>query len=133
MLANGGPFVKTVPAPIPEFPAPTPIPLPLTLVATKCYHVATMPEVSVRELKNRLTHYLRRLELGERFTVTRRGKPVATITPIVEEDRLRRKLLELRERGIISWSGGKPQGLPRPVKLKGKGPTISEMVLEDRR
>ncbi len=39
-----------------------------------------MANVSVRELKARLTHYLRRLEAGEVFTVTRRGKAVALLT-----------------------------------------------------
>ena len=92
-----------------------------------------MTEVSVRELKNRLTHYLRRLEQGEQFTVTRRGKPVAIISPISDEERVRRKLLELAARGVIHWSGGKPKIPERRVKLIGEGPTISEMVLEDRR
>jgi hypothetical protein len=49
------------------------------------------------------------------------------------EQRLDRKLRDLLARGIISRiPTGKPKGLPKPVKLIGEGPTVSEMVLEDR-
>jgi prevent-host-death family protein len=36
-------------------------------------------QVSVRELKNRTTQILRRVEAGERVTVTKRGHPIAVI------------------------------------------------------
>lgn len=96
-----------------------------------------MTTVSVREMRARLSQLLRRLERGESVTVTRRGKPVAVLSPIpereTEEQRRRRKLQELAARGVISRiPEGKPRGLPRPVKLIGEGPTMSEMVLEDR-
>jgi prevent-host-death family protein len=38
-------------------------------------------QVSVRELKNETTRILRRVEAGERVTVTKRGRPVAVIEP----------------------------------------------------
>jgi prevent-host-death family protein len=38
-------------------------------------------QVSVRELKNQTTSILRRVESGERITVTKRGRPVAVIEP----------------------------------------------------
>lgn len=111
-------------------------------MATSWYNVATMPEVSVRELKNRLAHYLRLSEKGERITVTRRGKPVAVLSPPIgngqqqtvesDRERLDRKLWALVDKGVISWSGGKPKLPKKRVKLRGKGPTVSEMVLEDR-
>jgi prevent-host-death family protein len=41
-------------------------------------------QVSVRELKNRTTQILRRVEAGERFTITKRGHPVAVIEPSSE-------------------------------------------------
>jgi len=40
-----------------------------------------MIEVSVSDLRTHLSAYLRRLEQGETITVTRRGKPVALISP----------------------------------------------------
>jgi len=39
-----------------------------------------MITVGIREIKNRLSEYLRRAKAGERIIVTERGKPVAVIT-----------------------------------------------------
>ena len=112
-------------------------------MATSWYNVATMPSVSVRELKNRLAHYLRLSEQGERITVTRRGKPVAVLSPAVgnretpvaesDKERIERKIWALVDKGVVSWSGGKPKIPKKRVKLRGEGPTMSEMILEDRR
>ncbi|MBI4634789.1 MAG: type II toxin-antitoxin system prevent-host-death family antitoxin [Candidatus Rokubacteria bacterium] len=41
-----------------------------------------MGTVGVRELKNRLTQYLRRAKYGEEVIVTERGKPIALLQPI---------------------------------------------------
>jgi prevent-host-death family protein len=43
--------------------------------------MASESQVSVRELKNQTTQILRRVQAGERVTVTKRGKPVAIIEP----------------------------------------------------
>ena len=93
-----------------------------------------MVTVSVRELKNRLSEHLRRLEKdGGTITVTRRGKPVAVMMPVASpEDRISPGLRKLIADGVVEWSGGKPRGMDKPIKLRGKGPTMSEMVLEDR-
>ena len=40
-----------------------------------------MAAVGIRELKNRLSQYLKRVRAGERLVVTERGKPVAIISP----------------------------------------------------
>ena len=90
----------------------------------------------MRDLKTNLASYLRRIESGEQITVTRRGKPLATITPIGEtyEQRIERKFRELEARGVLTrGNGGKPQGLHPRIRLRGKGPTLSEMIIEDRR
>jgi prevent-host-death family protein len=42
-----------------------------------------MTEIGVFEAKNRLSELLDRVERGERVTITRRGKPVATLAPLV--------------------------------------------------
>lgn len=41
-----------------------------------------MPEVSIRELRNRGGDVIDRVERGERMTVTRSGRPVAELVPI---------------------------------------------------
>jgi prevent-host-death family protein len=43
-------------------------------------------EVSVRELKNRLSGYLRRAQAGERIVVTSRGRAVATLSAVSAPD-----------------------------------------------
>ena len=41
-----------------------------------------MSTVGIRELKSRLTRYLRQTKQGEEIVVTERGKPIALLTPI---------------------------------------------------
>jgi prevent-host-death family protein len=45
-----------------------------------------MEHVSVRELRQHLSRYLRRVEKGERLVVTERRRPVAVLGPLPEED-----------------------------------------------
>jgi len=92
-----------------------------------------MTEVSVRELKSHLTRYLRRLEQGEQFTVTRRGKPVALLAGLTADVSAMQAMRPLVAKGVVSWAGRKPAITRRRARLRGEGPTISEMVLEDRR
>ena len=89
-----------------------------------------MTAVGVRELKNQLSHYLRRVRAGEQLVVTERGRPVAVIAPpaVPVPDR---HLEGLLRQGIVRWSGGKPKGARRPPKIKG--PTVAQAVIEDRR
>ena len=48
-----------------------------------CYHVY-MRTVGVRAMRQNLSLYLRRVESGETFEVTDRGRPVAVLAPIQE-------------------------------------------------
>lgn len=41
-----------------------------------------MSRIGVKELKNRLTHYLRRTQKGEEIIVTDRGRPIALLQQI---------------------------------------------------
>lgn len=41
-----------------------------------------MASVNVRELRQNLSAYLRRVERGERLTITRRGREVAVLAPL---------------------------------------------------
>ena len=89
-----------------------------------------MNTVGVRDLKNRLSHHLKRVRAGARLTVTERGKPIATLSPVEEKDDLA-WLRKMVAEGRAHWSGGKPQGSRNPVRLKGS--PMSDAVLEDRR
>lgn len=89
-----------------------------------------MATVGIRELKNRLSEFLRRVADGERVTVTDRGRPVAVIVP-PEERREDEQLLAMVREGLAKWGGGKPRLPKRAVKIRGK--PISDTVIEGRR
>jgi prevent-host-death family protein len=92
-----------------------------------------MTNVSARELRNNLSQYLRRLEKGERFTVTRRGKVLGTMEPVQKsQSEIDAALWKMVREGKASWSGERFEPPATRVKLIGEGPTLSEMIIEDR-
>lgn len=46
-----------------------------------------MTEVPARDLRNRTAEVLRRVEPGERLTITSRGRPVAELVPVRQASR----------------------------------------------
>ena len=88
-----------------------------------------MITVGIREIKNRLSEYLRRAKAGERVVVTERGRPVAVITSpgSVADERIEGMI---RERQAV-WGGGKPRGSRKPPKIKDGA--VADAVIEDRR
>jgi prevent-host-death family protein len=96
--------------------------------------VTTMSTVGVKELKNRLTQYLRRTKQGEEVVVTERGKPIAVIQPIQSAApvvSLQARLAKLAAQGLVTLPTRKPLRKVRMVKVSG--PPISRAILEDRR
>jgi prevent-host-death family protein len=89
-----------------------------------------MITAGIKDLKNKLSFYLREVKKGQKILITDRDQIIATILPVErgEEDS---KLLCLVKEGFAVWRGGKPTGSQRPVKIEGK--TVSEIVLKDRR
>ena len=71
-----------------------------------------MAKFSISDAKTRLSELVDKVDHGEEIIITRRGRPVAKLSPIsVDEDRLRRSreaLARLRERakkygGKFDW------------------------------
>ena len=89
-----------------------------------------MVMVGVKELKDHLSEYLRRVHQGERLVVTERGKAVAALGPL-EDHPDASCAWQLVGRGVAAWRGGKPLGATSRRKIRGK--TTADMVLEDRR
>ncbi len=87
------------------------------------------------ELKDHLSKYLKRAADGEEIVITSHGKPVARLAPISP-------LSKDKESATIEWlraqpwirpgNGGKAVGLQKGVRLRGTGPSASEIVLENR-
>lgn len=90
-------------------------------------------KVSVRELKNGLSRHLRSVRAGHSIVVTSHNKAVAKLSPARDESVT--GIQRLIADGGATWNGKKPRGTARraPVKLHGSGPSVSEMVLADRR
>ena len=91
-----------------------------------------MERVGVRELRQNLSVYLRRVRRGETLEVTERGQPVATLQPIRDPDD---RFARLEARGIALRRGaGNLAELPPPVKVKLDRPLseVLEELREDR-
>jgi prevent-host-death family protein len=95
-------------------------------------------EASVRELKARLSEYLRQVAAGEEVVVTSRGKPVARLTaalpvPKPPEQTEAEAITRLQS---LPWirpgDGKKVRGADRPISWQPGQKTLSDMVLEDR-
>jgi prevent-host-death family protein len=86
--------------------------------------------VGTRELKNKLSEYLRRVKAGETIVITERGNEVAWIIPKPEtlEDRMK----ALDAAGFLKWSGKKLKP-HKPTIVNTSDRLISDLIIEDRR
>jgi prevent-host-death family protein len=95
-----------------------------------------MKTVGNRELKNRLSRYIKMAGEGESLTVTKRGKAVARIVPLapVEEDKPKTVddvLARLEAEGHLRRAKASFKGRRfKPITTRGK--PASQMILEDR-
>jgi len=85
--------------------------------------------VSIRELKSRLSHYLRLARKGESVVITDRGVPIGRIVPMGQD--LDQRLAVMRETGQAQWSGRKLIHRKPVAKLLGKK-TVAQLLVEDR-
>ena len=93
-----------------------------------------MSIVGIKELKNRLTHYLRKTKGGDKIVITERGKPIAVIYSTNEplpSSSVEIKLAELAKEGTLKLPQKK--FLKKIPSIKISGSSISDTLLEDRR
>ena len=93
-------------------------------------------EISIREMKNRLSKYLKLVRAGKDVVITDRGRPVARLSlvrPTTEEESEAEAIERLQ---TLPWvrqgTRGKIKGSRHGIALRGKGPTAAEIVLQDR-
>ena len=89
-----------------------------------------METIGIRELKENLSRYMKKVKSGERIIVTDRKKEIAVIMPLGKEAK-GEKIFQLIQSGMACWSGGKPRGMPSRITSRGK--SVSRAVIEDRR
>lgn len=89
-------------------------------------------EVGIRELKARLSHYVRAARAGERVVVTERGRPVAHLTAVIPEayPDLPRSLAGLMEQGRLTAPSRAGQWAP-VARARAKR-SVSGILDEDR-
>jgi prevent-host-death family protein len=85
--------------------------------------------VSIRELKSRLSHYLRLTRKGESVVITDRGVPIGRIVPMGQD--LEQRLAAMRQAGLAQWSGHKLRRRRPAAKVRGTK-TVAQLLVEDR-
>lgn len=88
--------------------------------------------VGTKELKNRLSHYVRRVRAGEIVQITDRGTVVAEIRAIAPTSAEDAALAALEAAGTITRGEG-GAGSFRPIKVRRRGVRLSDLVIRDRR
>ena len=92
-----------------------------------------MTSAGIREVKNNLSHYIRRIEAGERVAITSHGRVVAELGPPGTTSKGRRSRFdELVAEGVIRpplESGDPLEGWPDIRLPKG---TAAELINSDR-
>ena len=85
--------------------------------------------VGIRELKSRLSEYLRRVKAGETITVTEHGKMIGQIVPM--KPTIEERLQAMVAAGQAEWNGQKLK--PYQPKAANQGERqLSDLVVEDR-
>ena len=87
-------------------------------------------QVGIKELRDSLSRYVRDVhDMGRTLVITDRGRPVAKLVPLEPWDvRYARLVAE----GAIT-PPSKPRGkIPRPAIALTPGPTMAEIVIEQR-
>ena len=85
--------------------------------------------VGTRELKSKLSEYLRRVKSGQTIVVTEHGKPIGQIVPVKAslEERMQAMVVAC----LVEWNG---QKLPpyKPTAINREEGQVSDLVVEDR-
>ena len=91
--------------------------------------------IGIKELKNRLTYYLKLTKKGDRIVVTDKGSPVAILHSLDQgEDSasLEERIASLAKKGMIKLPS-KGNKLSSFESVSSAGKTASEIIIEERR
>ena len=84
-----------------------------------------MASTGIRELRQRASELLRRVEAGETIEITDRGRPVAVLAPLPDQ----RPIDRLRATGDLELARAELKDLPGPLPL-GAGQDPPSSVLD---
>ena len=90
-------------------------------------------KLGLREANQQFSKAIKAVRAGKEVVLTERGRPIAVIKPIRENDALDVALQAMVDDGFLkpaSRKGPTPMPRWRPVKVKGK--PLSQTVIDDR-
>jgi antitoxin (DNA-binding transcriptional repressor) of toxin-antitoxin stability system len=109
--------------------------VPMANVATRS-NIASMRTVSIRELKNRLSEYLRQVRSGESVLVTDRGEVIAELSPPASpaiDVGVPPGVAALARRGLVTLGvSGKVRLYPEPPRGRRRCYRASQLLNEER-
>ncbi len=87
-------------------------------------------QVGVRDLKARLSEYLRQIRQGNTVIITDHGRPVGRLIPV--EQSPDDKIKVLQSAGLVAWNGQKLKKRP-PVVVNRSDRQVSDILVEMRK
>ena len=85
--------------------------------------------VGVRDLKARLSKYLRQVSQGQTVIITDHGRPVGRLTPV--DQSLEERLKALQNAGLVAWNGQKLKPIIPAAVNRGER-QVSDILVEMR-
>jgi prevent-host-death family protein len=85
--------------------------------------------VNIRELKSRLSHYLRLAKAGESVEIMERGTPIGRIIPTAFP--IQDRIEAMSQSGLLLWNKRKLKRMMPVARVRGKR-TVAELLIEDR-
>jgi len=88
--------------------------------------------VGTAVLRNRLSYFLRQVRTGAHVTITDHGEPIAQIVPLPRGNDLKGRIAAMVREGTVTAPQVRSRAAVRPIKLRGRGLSASDMVSEMR-
>ena len=85
--------------------------------------------VGVRDLKARLSEYLRKVQEGQVVVITDHGKTVGRIVPELESMDVEARVKALIKAGAVAWNGKKLRDI-EPMAVNRSNKLASDVVIE---
>jgi len=86
-------------------------------------------QVGVKELKTRLSKYLREVKRGRSIIITERGKPIGQIIP--RDTTIEDRMTMMIQAGLVEWNGKKLMPIKPTIKNRSSR-LISDLLVEMR-
>jgi prevent-host-death family protein len=85
--------------------------------------------VGVRDLKARLSEYLRQVSQGQTVIITDHGRPVGRLSRV--DQPLDERLMALQDAGLVAWNGQKLKNVT-PATVNRGDRQVSDILVEMR-